>query len=204
MTQSEQINELAAALAKAQGAMSNASKNRVNPHFKSQYADLAAVLDAIRAPLAANGLSFTQTMGFNEHGHFLLRTMLLHSSGQFITTEYPLPSTGTPQQMGASQTYARRYSLAAIVGVAQDDDDGNTAIEHKPEHKPEAKPTPRISPQDLKDVQVMIEETGTDTAKLCRHFKIGSLMEITPALLQEIKIALNAKPKIVPVPDAAE
>lgn len=198
MIQSEQINELAAALAKAQGAMSNASKNRVNPHFKSNYADLAAVLDAIREPLAANGLSFTQTMGFNANGNFILRTMLLHSSGQFITTEYPLPSAGRPQEMGASQTYARRYSLAAIVGVAQDDDDGNSAIEHKPE----APPTPRINAKELEEVRKLIDETGTDIAALCRYFKIRSLMEITPAMLPNIKSALNAKKG--PQADAAE
>lgn len=198
MNQSEQINELAGALAKAQGAMSNASKNRVNPHFKSNYADLAAVLDAIREPLAANGLSFTQTMGFNATGNFILRTMLLHSSGQFITTEYPLPSAGRPQEMGASQTYARRYSLAAIVGVAQEDDDGNSAIEHKPE----AAPVARIGAKELEDVRNLIDETNTDIAAMCRHFKIRSLMEITPTLLPQIKTALESKRR--PQADAAE
>lgn len=197
MSQSEQINELAAALAKAQGAMSNAAKNRVNPHFKSNYADLAAVLDAIREPLAANGLSFTQMMGFSD-GNFILRTMLLHSSGQYIATEYPLPSSGRPQEMGASQTYARRYSLAALVGVAQDDDDGNSAIEHKPSPPP----SPRISENELKEIRLLIDETETDIAALCRHFKIKSLMEITPALSKTIKTALESKRK--PQADAAE
>jgi hypothetical protein len=197
MSQSEQINELAAALAKAQGAMSNAAKNRVNPHFKSNYADLASVLDAIREPLAANGLSFTQMMGFSE-GNFILRTMLLHSSGQYIATEYPLPASGRAQEMGAAQTYARRYSLAALVGVAQDDDDGNSAIEHKPSPPP----TPRITPEQLAEVRSLIDETATDIAKLCRHFKISSLMEITPTLLPNIKAALNAKKE--PLPNAAE
>jgi hypothetical protein len=177
--------------------MSNAAKNRANPHFKSNYADLAAVLDAIREPLAANGLSITQMMGFSD-GNFILRTMLLHSSGQYIATEYPLPSSGRPQEMGASQTYARRYSLAALVGVAQEDDDGNSAIEHKPAPPP----SPRISENELKEIRVLIDETETDIAALCRHFKIKSLMEITPALFKTIKTALESKRK--PQADAAE
>lgn len=132
MMQSEQINELAAALSKAQGAMQNAVMNRTNPHFKSKYADLSSVLDAIRGPLSANGLSTTQTMHIRE-GHMILRTMLLHTSGQYIVSEYPLPMTGRPQEMGSAQTYARRYSLAALVCNASDeDDDGNAAQTVKP------------------------------------------------------------------------
>ncbi len=125
--QSEQINELAAALAKAQGAMKNAAMNRINPHFKSKYADLSAVLDAIRSPLSVNGLSIVQTIEVKETS-MLLRTILMHSSGQFITTEYPLPLVGRPHEMGSALTYARRYSIAAIACNSSDeDDDGNVA-----------------------------------------------------------------------------
>jgi hypothetical protein len=200
MSQSEQINELAAALAKAQGAMSNAAKNRVNPHFKSNYADLASVLDAIREPLAANGLSFTQMMGFSE-GNFILRTMLLHSSGQYIATEYPLPASGRAQEMGAAQTYARRYSLAALVGVAQDDDDGNTAPVLKEEIK---KPEARITAQELDEVKQLLKETNSDTAAFCRVLKVASLMEITPTILPNALAKLNAKKQTMVVADAAE
>jgi hypothetical protein len=92
MMQSEQINELATALAKAQGATANAFMNKVNPHFKSKYADLSSVLDAIRVPLSSNGLAIVQTMFTDDRGAFL-KTMLMHSSGQFIASEYPLPVT---------------------------------------------------------------------------------------------------------------
>ena len=78
------------ALAKAQGAMQNAVMNRTNPHFKSKYADLSSVLDAIRAPLSSSGLSVVQTMQSGERG-MVLKTTLMHASGQFISTEYPLP-----------------------------------------------------------------------------------------------------------------
>jgi len=132
MHQSEQINELAAALAKAQGAMQNATMNRTNPHFKSKYADLSSVLDAIRAPLASSGLAVAQTMLATERG-MTLRTTLMHSSGQFIATEYPLPATQRPHEMGSALTYARRYSLSALVCNASDeDDDGNVAMATKP------------------------------------------------------------------------
>lgn len=120
--QSEQINELAAALAKAQTAMTNAVFNRINPHFKSKYADLPAVIEAVRPALAANGLSVTQETRVTDTG-FVLATVLRHASGQWTEATYPLPANGKPQEMGSALTYARRYSLAAICGIASDDDD---------------------------------------------------------------------------------
>jgi len=123
MKTSEQISELAAALAAAQGMMENAIMNRTNPHFKTKYADLAAVLNAARKPLSANGLAIVQTIGEG-----VLHTRLLHTSGQWIASEHPLPMSGRPQEIGAALTYARRYSLSALIGIAADeDDDGNTA-----------------------------------------------------------------------------
>lgn len=122
MSNSEQTNELGAALSKAQGAMKNAVFNRQNPHFKNKYADLAAVWDAIRKPLADNGLSITQTIRPNGTGLYLCTTMR-HSSGQWVDSSYPLPTMAKPQEMGSALTYARRYSLSAIVGIAADEDD---------------------------------------------------------------------------------
>jgi ERF superfamily len=123
MNTSEQISELAAALAAAQGAMKNAVMNRTNPHFKSRYADLAAIWDAARQPLSANGLAVVQTIGDG-----VLHTRLLHTSGQWIASEHPLPMSGRPQEIGSALTYARRYSLSALIGIAADeDDDANAA-----------------------------------------------------------------------------
>lgn len=125
--QSEHIDKLTEAMAKAQATMGNATLNRVNPHFKSKYADLAAIFDAVRKPLAAQGLIVTQTTELREGG-FVLVTTLAHSSGQFIKSEYPLPVAGKPQEVGSALTYARRYSLSAITGIAADeDDDANAA-----------------------------------------------------------------------------
>src|SRR4051812_18609789 len=100
--QSDEINELATALAKAQGAMHNAVMNRTNPHFRSKYADLSSVLDSIRAPLSSAGLSIVQTMLASSESGMTLRTTLMHSSGQFIATEYPLPATQKPHEMGSA------------------------------------------------------------------------------------------------------
>jgi 2-methylisocitrate lyase-like PEP mutase family enzyme len=134
MRTSEQINELAGALAKAQGALDDAEKAATNPHFRSRYADLAAVRDAIRVPLSSNGLSYVQ-MARGDTGAVEVETMLMHSSGQFIADTLRLPVLqNTPQAFGSALTYARRYSLMAMVGIAasEDDDDGNKATERAP------------------------------------------------------------------------
>ncbi len=139
--QSEQIDLLAAALVKAQAAMKPASMNSYNPHFKSKYADLASVIEAIRKPLTDNGLSFTQTMQVSKDDGFFLATMLMHTSGQCLWSEYPLPANATPQQMGSALTYARRYSLSAITGTAADEDDDGDKAEVQAKKKPEPEPT---------------------------------------------------------------
>lgn len=119
---------LAAALAKAQGAMEGAKKGSDNPFFKSKYADLAEVWKACRAVLSENGLSVAQVTKIADDGSMYLETMLLHSSGESIAGQYPIePVKKDPQGMGSAITYARRYALAAMVGVAQEDDDGNAA-----------------------------------------------------------------------------
>jgi hypothetical protein len=127
MTQSEQINDLAAALAKAQGEMENAAKNANNPHFKSRYADLAEILNTVRAPLAKHGLSVVQSQALAD-GVVMVETLLMHSSGQWVRTTCTATVTKTdPQAIGSAITYCRRYSLAAACGIAQEDDDGEAA-----------------------------------------------------------------------------
>lgn len=127
MQTSESINELATALAKAQGEITGALKDSANPFFKSKYADLASCWDACRAPLSKNGLAVIQAMDTTaEHCHLISR--LIHSSGQWISSVTPIqPKDDTPQAMGSALTYARRYALTAMVGIAQVDDDGNAA-----------------------------------------------------------------------------
>lgn len=124
MNHSEQLNELAGALAKAQGEIQPAIKDSQNPYYKSSYADLSSVWSACREALSKNGLSVTQTFEKNGGGIYI-NTTLLHSSGQWMksTLHIPIHEKMGPQQLGALITYYRRYSLASLVGVAPDDDD---------------------------------------------------------------------------------
>jgi len=123
MYQSEQINELAFALSKAQSEITPAIKDSVNPFFKSKYADLSNVWDACRTPLTKNGLTVIQTMDYKEDKIFLVTT-LAHSSGQWIKSILPIiPNKQDAQGIGSAITYMRRYSLAALVGVTTDEDD---------------------------------------------------------------------------------
>ena len=135
MSQSEQLNELAAALSKAQGQIEGAKKDSANPFFKSKYADLASVWEACRKPLTDNGLSIIQCPEESENG-IAIETTLLHSSGQWKSSRYSMPvSKVDAQAVGSAITYGRRYALAAMVGVAPEDDDGNAAAKGKPEEK---------------------------------------------------------------------
>lgn len=127
MIQSEQINELAAALAKAQGEMENAAKNAVNSHLKNRYADLAEIWNTVRGPLSRHGLSVVQSQALVD-GAVEVDTLLMHTSGQWIrTTCAAAPAKMDPQGIGSAITYLRRYSLAAACGIAQEDDDGEGA-----------------------------------------------------------------------------
>lgn len=125
MLQSENVNELFAALSKAQASMKAATFNKTN-YFKTKYADMNAVLEAVRKPLSEHGLAITQTTEI-RNGAFCLVTRLGHSSGQWIAGEFPLPPPGKSHEIGSAMTYAKRYSLSAIAGVSADEDEDGTA-----------------------------------------------------------------------------
>ena len=127
MTHSEQINEIAAAIAKAQGQIKGASKDANNPFFKSKYADLASVWDACRGALSANGLAVIQSPSA-EGTRVSVDTLLTHSSGQWMAgTVSVTAKEDTPQAIGSAITYLRRYALQSFVGVSPEDDDANAA-----------------------------------------------------------------------------
>lgn len=134
MNKSDSIAALAASLAKAQGQMKGAVKDSANPFFKSKYADLASVVEAIRAAFSANGLSYIQTVEPSDKDEVVVETTLMHASGEWISCGMlALPvSKADAQGYGSALTYARRYSLSAAVGVAPEDDDGNAASAAKP------------------------------------------------------------------------
>lgn len=123
---------LFAALALAQGEIENATKASTNPHFKSKYADLAEVLNTVRPTFAKYGLAIVQSTSA-EPGAVFVTTAIVHKEGGYITsTASCTPAKADAQGIGAATTYLRRYGLAAMTGISQEDDDGNAAAHNKP------------------------------------------------------------------------
>lgn len=146
MQRSDSIAKLAQALAKAQGEMENASKNSQNPHFRSKYADLAEIINTVRPVLAKHGLSVTQFPSFDGTlAH--VETIIAHESGEWMsgTTSSPVQKAD-PQGIGSATTYLRRYSLAAVCNLAQEDDDANAASKATKQASQAPKAAPKPSP----------------------------------------------------------
>ena len=127
MKTSEKIDLIAPALLAAQKEINNASKDAKNPHFRSSYASLGSVIEAIKEPCNKHGIVILQTLAEGETG-LHLSTRAIHSSGQWVedTAFSPLPKAD-PQGVGSATTYLRRYSLAALMCITQEDDYGNAA-----------------------------------------------------------------------------
>jgi hypothetical protein len=126
MKHSETLSKLATALVKAQAEIKFAAKDSSNPFFKSKYADLPAVIEAVKPALNKHGISFLQIVTLDG-----VETMLLHESGEFISGVTPVVTAkaNDPQALGSAISYAKRYGLQAIVGVPADvDDDGESAM----------------------------------------------------------------------------
>lgn len=137
MNKSDSIKELAKALTQVQKEIEGAKKDSTNPHFKSRYADLTSVWEAIRDPLTKHGLCVSQVADSSDSGHVCIETILMHESGEYISGKMTLPvSKQDPQGHGSAITYARRYALAAIVGVCPEDDDAEGATDRSAPHRP--------------------------------------------------------------------
>lgn len=148
MDRSEQINELATALALAQAEIQHAEKASENPHLNKKYASLASVWDACRGPLTKNGLSVAQFVVPSEPGTLRLVTMLMHKSGQFLSGMEEMPVLkNDPQTYGAAVTYARRFGLAAMAGVCPDDDTDGEGLNGKSQGTPQHRGQQSRNPQ---------------------------------------------------------
>jgi hypothetical protein len=134
MRTSDQINEIAAALAAAQAEFPVIRKGKTakiptksGKEYSYAYADLADILEAVRPPLNKHGITLQQPLA-SVDGCWVLRTKITHSSGQFMESDFPLTMNGTIQEVGSEQTYVRRYALCGFLGVAgEEDDDGQNA-----------------------------------------------------------------------------
>lgn len=128
MNQSESVSNLAASLSKAQAEMGAAAKGAENPYFKSKYADLGSVIEAIKPSFAANELSYVQ-FPINGEGSAGVVTRLMHSSGEWIECGFLIPCKQDAHGIGSAITYARRYGLQSVAGIpAESDDDGNLSL----------------------------------------------------------------------------
>jgi len=167
--QSEQINELVAALAKAQGEITPAIKDSSNPYFKSKYADLTSVWSACRGALSANGLAVVQGPATIDGAYYMVTT-LCHSSGQWMRSFTPILSAKMDAQgIGAAMTYTRRYGLAAIVGVVADvDDDAESIVVRDGAAAPKKPrvPKPPTLEQNIDALRILLDAEGIDTGPL--------------------------------------
>lgn len=188
MRTSEQINELATALAAAQAEMKNATLNKVNPHFKSKYADLAGIRDTVTPALAKHGLSIAQGTDTLDSG-IVVVTRLMHKSGQWIESRFPI-SYDKPQAMGSAYTYARRYSLSAMCAISADEDDDANAANDKAVSSPASA---SITAEQFRILRELIDKTGTDEEKLLAYVKADSLETLTVAQFLTAELALRKK-----------
>lgn len=176
MKTSETITKIIDALCKAHGQFKPVVKNKINPHFKSKFADLTSCLDSTRPQLIANGVVPSQGMIKTADGERLCVTKLMHTSGEWIETETPMvgPLT-TMQAVGSAMTYARRYGYQGIVGInAEDDDDAEAAME-RPLQIGEVKKPINIHPSligqqnDSDAIDAIYSKMEKKTAKSCEH-----------------------------------
>lgn len=146
---SESIKEITAALVKVQGGLQSAKTTKFagrDSKFSYRYADLAEVWSTCRKALAENGLAVTQLPCLTDTGHMQLRTMLLHISGEWLASDLKVePAQPLDHKaVGSALTYARRYALAAIVGIAVEgeDDDADAASRPQVQRRPQREPIP--------------------------------------------------------------
>ncbi len=137
MKEIENKKNLVKALLEVQKEIKNPKNTEINPYYRSKYAPLPDVLNLVRPLLTKNGLVLYQDVGSTPEGMVCVRTHLLHESGELLTTSplyMKIESKGksSPQSIGSAITYARRYQILALLGIASEDDDANLASRPRP------------------------------------------------------------------------
>ncbi len=179
---SPDVGELAKALAVAQGKIAAASKSAINPHFNKSYADLASVWEACREPLTSNGLSVVQ-LPLTSGPLVGVSTTLLHASGQWMrSTLWMTPERPGPQAAGSCLTYARRYALSAVAGVAPDDDDDGNGATGRAEGKAPGAATKAPAAPRANTVKATGQKASPEAVKLLHTLrgKVGGLVVCDP------------------------
>ena len=178
MKQSEQINELAAALAKAQAVMPKAKMSGVNSRFADKatgktgaYATLDDIRDAVKDTLTANGISYTQHP-YAINGEVGVETMLIHSSGQWMRSRFGVPALKhDPQAYGSLLTYVRKFALAAAAGVSTQEDTDADEVSHEP-------PSPTISVKQVAKIQNLLAAKKIDEKRILKWKNIQNLTQL--------------------------
>jgi hypothetical protein len=196
---SDSITKIMPAFIAAQGAFKPAVKDAVNTAFtrgnaapKPSYVSLAQAIDSVEGALRDNKIALLQQTDVTDHGGTILITRLIHESGEWIAGRYPVHAVkADPQGEGSALTYARRYALMALVGIAPEDDDGNAAV--KAVETAAAKPITFDQEANLRDT---LEANGKDVQACCAYFGVATLADL-PAekFAMAIKIAATPKPK---------
>ena len=186
--------KLFSAMAKAFPDIENATKDKVNPAFRSKYADLGAVVEAIKPALVSNDLWFAQVT--HEHpGGVCVETIVCHASGeQFSFGKLALPATKQDAQgYGSALTYCRRYSLMAAFGIAAEDDDGNAASKRAPANDPATATGPAISDSQFAQLTTLAEHSGADLRGFCKYFKVDAVKDLPASHFSKAKAMLEKK-----------
>lgn len=159
------MQNLIPALIKARSEFGAIQKDKTNPHYKSKYATLDAVLDAVTPALCKHGLAIVQSTS-TESGKTELKTHLYHESGEYLSSSYPLPDITDAQKLGAALTYARRYALCALLSVTADEDDDGTAVSKPQKRQAESQfvANPALMAQTTKELRRLgwTNERGRD------------------------------------------
>ena len=172
MTQPKHAN-IYAALAAAQMEMGPALKQALNPAFKSRYADLASVMDACLPALNKHGIAVVQPYAEID-GQRAVKTILAHEGGETLESVVPLIIGKQDMQgLGSAMTYARRYGLMGMAGIAPEDDDGNAAAK--------AAPSGTLTAEQVAEIKTLIDETASDPAAFAKAVRAASIEAIPAA-----------------------
>jgi len=219
MNKSDSIKELAGALVKAQASITAAHKTANNPFFKSKYADLSSIINAVKGPLLEQGITYVQGVQDAEEG-VAVETMLIHTSGEWVSSTLRIPASKQDAQgYGSAISYGRRYGLQAMCGVPAEDDDGNAATatvepprakKSYPAPQPTAAPPAASSSSDKAagagprlinaDQAIAIEdrcrEVGVTVAAFCKQAKIDRISQLQASRYDGALEWLDSKEKV--------
>jgi len=192
--ESDQLDQLYTALAKAQMEMEAAPKAKNNPYYKSNYADLSSIIQASRPSLAKYDLCVLQRIIPNGEGKMYLCTRLGHKSGQWIESKMIInPLKADIQTLGSYLTYIKRYSYAAIVGVATEDDDGEKAMER--ENKNQSFRDGKIKKEQINILSQYLEKNPSHLKVVLEKYKVSKISDMKEVDFENFMKALNSKNK---------